>query len=162
VPWARQASGFTLLLESLMLAMCKEMPVKSVGSLFGEHDTRLWRVLHHYIDTARDKLDFSNVQRVGMDKTACKRGHDYISIFCEMDEKKLLFATEGKGRSTVEAFCGDLKSHKGDPLAITQACCDMSPSFISGIEEYRPNADITFDKERARNIIRIPIDYDLK
>jgi transposase len=91
VPWARQGRGFTLLFESLMLAMCKKMPVKSVGSLVGEHDTRLWRMLHHYIDTARDKLDFSNVQRVGMDETACKRGHDYISIFCDMDEKKLLF-----------------------------------------------------------------------
>ena len=136
VPWARQGSGFTLLFEGLVLAMCKEMPVNTVATLVGEHDTRLWRVLHHYIEEAREGLDFSNVRHVGMDETSSKKGHKYISIFCDMEENKVRFATGGKDKSTVEAFCKDLKAHQGDPLNITQACCDMSPSFISGVHLY--------------------------
>ncbi len=108
VPWARPGSGFTLLFEALLLMFCKEMPVAKVAALVGEHDTRIWRMLHHYVDKARDKADFSKAFRVGMDETSSKRGHQYISLFCDMDERKLLFATEGKDKATVEAFKQDL------------------------------------------------------
>jgi transposase len=53
VPWARPESGFTLLFEALLMALLSDMPVKAVADLVGEHDTRLWRVLHHYVDQAR-------------------------------------------------------------------------------------------------------------
>jgi transposase len=52
VPWARERSDFTLLFEALAMAMVKEMPVKAVGGLVGEHDTKIWRVVHHYVDEA--------------------------------------------------------------------------------------------------------------
>src|SRR3954454_13686924 len=45
VPWARPDSGFTLLFE----AMVSATPVKAVARIVGEHDTRLWRVVHHYV-----------------------------------------------------------------------------------------------------------------
>jgi transposase len=66
VPWARPGSGFTLLFEALILSYCKEMPANKVGELMGEHDTRLWRVIHHYVDTARASQDYSHVTEVGM------------------------------------------------------------------------------------------------
>jgi len=47
VPWARPGSGFTLLFEALVMALVSEMPVAAVGELISEHDTRIWRVVHH-------------------------------------------------------------------------------------------------------------------
>ena len=47
VPWARPGSGFTLLFEAMIMAMVPAMPVKAVARMVGEHDTRLWRVIHH-------------------------------------------------------------------------------------------------------------------
>ncbi len=38
---------FTLLFEALTMAMMREMPVKAMGNIVREHDTKLWRVLHH-------------------------------------------------------------------------------------------------------------------
>ncbi len=52
VPWARSGSGFTLLFEALLLTMVPHMPVAAAARLVGEHDTRLWRVIHHYVDQA--------------------------------------------------------------------------------------------------------------
>ena len=49
VPWARPDSGFTLLFEALLMTMISAMPVKAVARIVGEHDTRLWRVVHHYV-----------------------------------------------------------------------------------------------------------------
>src|SRR5260370_15351987 len=53
VPWARPGSGFTLLFEALVMAMAPHMPIAAVARLVGEHDTPLWRRVHHYVDPAR-------------------------------------------------------------------------------------------------------------
>ena len=158
VPWARSGSGFTLLFESLLLMLCKEIPVAKVAELVGEHDTRLWRMLHHHIDKARRKIDFSKVTRVGMDETSSKRGHQYITLFCDMDKRKLLFATEGKGKATVKAFKEDLEAHKGRAKKITQVSCDMSPAFISGVTKELPKAEITFDKFHVVKLLNEGVD----
>lgn len=145
VPWARAGSGFTLLFEALVMALVREMPVKVAAALLGEHDTRIWRVLDHYIQIARAQADYSEVERVGIDETSARRGQDYISLFFDLDRKRLLFGTEGKGHETVKAFTEDLKSHSGAPEKVTAACIDMSKAFIKGIKEALPNAEITFD-----------------
>ena len=158
VPWSRPGSGFTLLFEALLLTLCKGMPVASVAALISEHDTRIWRVIDHYVTQARAKQDYTNVARVGMDETASRRGHDYISLFCDMDDGRLLFATEGKDKLTVKAFSEDLKAHGGDPKKITQACSDMSPAFIAGISSYLPEAEITFDRFHIMKILNEAVD----
>lgn len=145
VPWARAGSGFTLLFEALVMALVREMPVKTAAALLGEHDTRIWRVIDHYIQSARAQADHSEVRRVGMDETSARRGQDYISLFYDMDQRRLLFGTEGRDHETVKAFTEDLKAHSGAPENITDACLDMSKAFIKGVTEALPNAEITFD-----------------
>jgi hypothetical protein len=44
VPWAREGSGFTLMMEALMMLLSAEMPVDAMADLLDERDTRLWRV----------------------------------------------------------------------------------------------------------------------
>lgn len=145
VPWTRPGSGFTLLFEALVMALVREMPVKAAAALLGEHDTRIWRVIDHYVQSARAQTDHSEVRRVGMDETSARRGQNYISLFFDMDQRRLLFATEGCDHETVKAFTDDLKAHKGAPEKITGACLDMSKAFIKGVGEALPNAEITFD-----------------
>jgi transposase len=68
VPWARPDSGFTLLFEAMVMTMVWAMPVKAVARIVGEHDTRLWRVVHHYVDAGRARTDASEVTRVAIAK----------------------------------------------------------------------------------------------
>jgi transposase len=158
VPWARPDSGFTLLFEALVMTMVSAMPVKVVARIVGEHDTRLWRVIHHYVDEARARTDASDVTQVAIDETAARRGHDYISLFVDIDQARVLFATEGKDASTVAAFADDLTAHGGDPEAVEEVCIDMSPAFIKGVTESLPNAAITFDKFHAVKIVNDAVD----
>lgn len=127
------------------MALVREMPVKAAAALLGEHDTRIWRVLDHYVQSARAQADHSDVKRVGIDETSARRGQDYISLFFDLDQRRLLFGTEGKDHETVKAFTEDLKAHNGAPENITDACIDMSKAFIKGVNEALPNAEITFD-----------------
>jgi len=157
-PWARSGSGFTLLFDARVMMLAKDMPVKAIARLVGEHDTCLWRVLHHYTEEARSRLDMSEVQEVGMDETSSKRGHNYISIFVDMDEPRVVFATEGRDAATVGTFKDDLQEHGGASDNVREVCCDMSPAFIAGIEEHLDEAEITFDKYHVSKIINDAVD----
>jgi len=145
VPWARAGSGFTLLFEALVMALVREMPVNAAAALLGEHDTRIWRVLDHYVQSARAQADYSGVRRVGIDETSARRGQDYVTLCFDLDQRRLLFGTPGKDHETVKAFTEDLKAHNGAPENVTAACIDMSKAFVKGIQEALPNAEITFD-----------------
>ena len=125
VPWARPDSGFTLLFEELLMTLVSEMPVNAVARLVGEHDTRLWRVIHHYVEHARERLDLSAVNRVAIDETAARRGQNYITLFVDIDQARTVFAVDGKDAETVAAFADDLATHGGDRNAVTQVCIDM-------------------------------------
>jgi len=158
VPWARAGSGFTLLFEAMVMAMVPAMPVKAVARMVGEHDTRLWRVIHHYVDKARAASDASGVTTLAVDETSARGGQEFISLFVDIDRARVLFATEGKDAATVAAFAEDLTAHGGDPAAIAEVCIDMSAAFIKGIGENLPNAAITFDKFHAVKIINAAVD----
>lgn len=153
VPWARPGSGFTLLFEALVLAMAKGMPVAVLARLIGEHDTRIWRILQHYVGEARAAADFSEVRRVGVDETASKRGQNYITLFVDLDGPRLLFATEGRHATTVAAFRQDLEEHGGQADQVEEFCIDMSAAFRKGIETWFPEAGITFDKFHVMQLL---------
>jgi transposase len=158
VPWARSGSGFTLLFEAMIMVLAKSMPIKNIAAFVNEHDTRLWRILHHYVGEARKTADHSQVKHVGMDETSRRRGHNYVSLFVDLEETNVLFATDGKDASTVNRFKEDLIDHGGDPNAIEEMCCDMSPAFISGVKKQFPEAHITFDKFHVLKILNEAVD----
>lgn len=158
VPWARPSSGFTLLFEAMIMTLVKSTPVKTIAAFVNEHDTRLWRILHHYVDQSREKSDHSGVTQVGVDETSSKRGHNYVSLFVDLKGPRVLFATEGKDAGTVKRFKQDLIDHNGDPAAISEICCDMSPAFINGVEKSFPEAHLTFDKFHIMKILNEAVD----
>jgi transposase len=145
-PCVRPGSGFTLLFEKLALGLTKDMTVAAVGAHLREHDTRIWRIIQGYVKKARENVDMSSVISIGCDETATRRGHDYITIFADMDERKVLFATPGKDADTIGTFAQDFIEHGGKPKNVWSASIDMSPAFINGMTEHFPKAKITFDK----------------
>ncbi len=158
VPWARKSSGFTLLMDSLIVLMAQHMTVTAIAEMIDEHDTRIWRVLEHYVAEARSNEDFSKVKSVGVDETSRAKGHKYVSVFIDLDKSKVVHVCEGKDASTIESFKIDLEQHKGSSENINNFCCDMSPAFISGIEHSFPQASITFDKFHVMKLMNEAID----
>jgi len=158
LPWARLGSGFTLLFEAFVMTLAKQMPVNAIARLVGENDTRLWRVLRHYVQEARSAVDMSEVQRVGVDETSRRKHHQYVSVVVDLDRSQVLYAKEGKDASVIESFAKDLEDHGGDRNAVQEACCDMSPAFIKGVQEHLPEAQLTFDKFHVMKIINDAVD----
>lgn len=157
-PWSGLVHGFTLLFESLVLQLCKNMPIHQAGRILKISNHRLWRVIDLYVDQALSQADHSNVDGVGIDETSIKRGHNYITLFVDMNKKKTLFITEGKDHKTVREFCKALENQGGKREKVKDVSCDMSPAFIKGVKEELPNAEITFDKFHVLKKINTAVD----
>ena len=158
VPWDGISHGFTLLFEALTMQLVKVMPVHQVCETIGTYDSKVWDIVKSYTEACRELSDYSKVQQVGMDETAARRGHDYVTLFVDMEEKKTLFVTKGKSNETIKEFVEDLQDHGGNADNIERVSCDMSTAFIKGVAENLPLADITFDKFHIIKVINKAID----
>ena len=158
VPWARDGADFTFLFESFAMTLVREMPVNKVSQIIKVDDNKLWRMMHYYTEAARQKEDYSGVKQLGVDETSKAKGHDYVSLFVDLEKRRTIFVAEGKGSETMTAFIEDFKEQRGNPHDITDVSIDMSPAFIKGVENNLPNAAITFDKCHIMKIINTAVD----
>jgi len=156
--FARAGSGFSLLLECMMLQMAKIMPVNEVAKLFNVSDDRIWSVIHHYVPKAVANTDWSEVKNIGIDETSRKKGHNYITTVTDLDTNKVIFVTLGKDASTVDAFAEELKRRCLEVNQIQNICSDLSPAFTLGIRTNFPNANHTFDKFHVVKIVNKALD----
>ena len=145
-PWAGRLSGFTLLFEALVLTLCRAMPFAAAARLAGLSPYRALAICRRYVDLAREGADLSGVRAVAIDETSRARGHDYVTIAADADERRVVFVDEGRSAATVGRFAEELASRGGDPDAVESVSIDMSPAFAKGVAEHLPNAQVTFDK----------------
>jgi transposase len=145
-PWAGKLSGFTLLFEALVLMLCQHMTFAAAARLVGESRHRIATICERYVELALAKADFSGVHELAIDETSRARGHDYITLAADAQERRVLAVAEGRSVETVKALAGELEARGCAPAQINSVSIDMSPAFIKGCGEHLPNARITFDK----------------
>lgn len=147
VPWARKGSGFTLMFEAFaMLLIENEMPVNKAAKILQVYPNRLWNVFSYWISIAHQEDSIEGLDKIGFDETSVKKGHNYVTTMVDLEQRRVLFATPGKGADCIKQSVDYLEDKKVDLSLVKQVCIDMSPSFISGCSNHLPNADITFDK----------------
>lgn len=155
--WARENAYFTLLMENNMLRLAKMSTIFKASKYIDEYDMVLWRVIHYYVNSCREKANFSNVINVGIDETG-RSGRTFITNFVNLDTRRVLFVTQGKDHKTVKEFLEDFKLHGGIPENIINVTCDMSKAFIKGIRKCFVNAKIIIDKFHVIGLLNKAID----
>lgn len=147
VPWARKGSGFTLLFEAFsMLLIESEMPVNKVGEILRVNPNRIWNIFRYWVSIAHNADQIDGLSKVGFDETSTKKGHHYLTTLVDLEQRRVLFATQGKGADCIEKSVDYLQEKQVDIQQVKHVCIDMSPAFIAGCMDYLPDAAITFDK----------------
>ena len=157
-PWSGIVSGFTMLFEAYALQLCQHMPIHQAAKLLQTTDHKLWRMMDGYVQKALWATNLRDMKRFGVDETSLARGHTYISLFVDVDERKTVFIGDGKDHSVIASFADFLEDCGGERKNITDVSCDMSPAFIKGVREVLPEANITFDKFHILKIINEAVD----
>lgn len=150
VPWARPQSGFSLMLESLVLVLAQSgMAVAETARVIGEYPQRIWTILFHHVALAHARMDLGAVRVVSVDEVCRARGQNYLTIISEPKQDgrptRVLLAVEGRDSATLRKFSDHLRGLGLAPEQIATICSDMSPAYIKGIAEEFGGALLVFD-----------------
>ena len=74
---------------------------------------------------------------VAIDETSYRRGHKYLTLVADAQQRKVVFVTEGKDAKTVARSPSTWPS-TATAEQIAAASIDMSPAFIKGVTETCP------------------------
>lgn len=158
VPWARKGADFSLLFESLAMVLCREMPVNTVARLLSSDDNKLWRMVHHYVNEARQRTSYEGLKSLGVDETSVRKGYAYVTLGVDIAGRRTVFVGDGKGAEMLEGMKAELAEQGCDTEAIERISIDMSPAFISGVQEHFPKASIVFDRFHVMKVLNTAVD----
>jgi len=159
VPWARHGSGFTLLFEAFSMCLIEqEMPVNKVGKILREYPNRIWTIFNYWLSKSYCEADHTGIKVLGIDETSSKKGHQYITVAVDMESKRVVHATPGKGSDTIAQIADYLTTKGTKKEEIEKVCIDLSPSFISGVREHFTEAQIVFDRYHVKALLNKAMD----
>jgi transposase len=150
VPWARPQSGFTLLMEGLVVLLARTgMSVAEAARVVGEYPQRLWLILEKQVEKARAAQRLDGVQTVSVDEVSRAKGQEYLTIISqpktEQTPARVLAVAEGREAAAVTEAQRPLTKRGLDPKQVEQVCQDMSAAYLKGTQATYPNAEIIFD-----------------
>jgi transposase len=146
IPGALRLNGFTLLFEALIPMLAQQMPFRAVGRIVGESEYKVLAVCRRYVHIAGGLADYSGVTSLGIDETSRARGHLYVTIAADADQRRVVFVGDGRGANAVAELAEHLDAHGCPPQQISRVSIDMSAAYIKGVGQHLPQAQITFDK----------------
>ena len=158
VPWARAGSGFTLLFEALALCLAKEMTVAGLAEAMSCGQAVLWRILARYVDETVAGEDYSGLQAVGVDECSKRRGHQYITTFCDLDASRVVHVEEGRDHKVFDGFLRFLEDHGVSRSQVTELCMDMWEPYMKGAQKNLPDAEVTFDRYHVMVLMNRAVD----
>lgn len=158
VPWARPGSGFTLLMEALVLTLAKKLPVSAIAAMFDVSEGRIWRAINAHVESAHEDMTYAAVEALGVDEKFVGSRLGYLTIFHDPLNPRVIGTAEGRKANTFKTFRQDFVEHQGVPESIRFITMDMSRSFQAGARNQFPEAEICFDAFHISQLVHDALD----
>jgi transposase len=127
--------------------------MSAISREISEPDSNLWRVFKHHTHQGIETLiELSTTTRIGVDETAIKKGHNYVTIFTDMDSGDVILVEEGRKKEVFSKLYGWLFDKGGHPKNIELFSMDMSKSYKAGRQDYFAHSQEVYDRFRTQLI----------
>jgi len=147
VPWAQPGSSFTLLFEYNILNLIREgMSASSAGRHTGICGKRVFRIVRRHVGEALCNQSLYPVKALSVDETSTRKGHNYLTVLTDREAKKVVGLAPGKNTDSFKDALLTMEVRGADRECVRSVTMDMSKSYISGVSEAIPQAEIVFDR----------------
>jgi transposase len=152
-PFERKNSSFTLYFEGYALMIMKHMPIANAAKILRCNEKSLSSILCYWVEKAVAEDNLSSVYALSIDETAFKKGHDYVTVVIDADERRVIGVEYGKDKEAVHNFAQKLEEKGGSKEQIRVVTSDMSTAFLPAIEENFENAENIIDKFHVKQTL---------
>lgn len=159
VPWAATGSSFTLLFAAYAQLLVKQgLSFEKAGQYVGISGKRIAKMVYDNVSSALETQKISTVQHLGVDETSIKKGHQYITVLTDTEQKKVVAITAGKSSESMVEALAEMKGRGAEPHRVRTVTMDMSPAYISVAEDWLPNASMVFDRFHLEALVNKKVD----
>jgi len=146
LPWADEGSRFTHLFEALAVNVLLAANIERAAGLLRISWDQAWHLMERAVLRGRAAKGNSLPKQIGVDEKAIAKGHQYMTLVCDLDRATVEYVGEGRREESLAAYFEAFGSERcADIEAIS---LDMWPAFINACQEQVPGADdkMVFDR----------------
>ena len=145
LPWAERRARFTTLFERLAIDVLRETDVKGATRILRISWDEAWEIKRRAVVRGRARRQPHVPASLGVDETAIARGHDYLTLVCDLTEGTVEYLAEERKQASLDAYFTGLTPEQR--AQIQAVAMDMWEPYVQSVQTYVPHADrkIVFD-----------------
>jgi transposase len=146
VPWAEPKSRFTILFERLAIEVLKETDVLGAARILRISWDEAWHLIQRAVARGQARKEKRAVRRVGVDEKSAAKGHDYLTIVCDLEEATVEYIADDRKQESLDQYFHQLTPEQRE--AIEAVGMDMWEPYVRSVSAHLPGAaeKIVFDK----------------
>jgi transposase len=144
-PWSGKHSRYTLMFEAFAIEVLKACSnVKRAAELLGLHWDAMHSIIERAVQRGLERRQLNNIEHVGMDEKSFGKGHDYVSVMTDIDNKRVLEVAPERTREAADSLWKTLSQTQREGVA--SVSMDMWVAFMTSAQNNAPQAEIVHDK----------------
>jgi transposase len=146
LPWADEGNRFTHLFEALAVNVLLAANIERAAGLLRISWDQAWNLMERAVLRGRAAREDVLPRQIGVDEKAIAKGHQYMTLVCDLDRATVEYVGEGRREESLGAY---FKAFGTERCAEIEAISlDMWPAFINACREGVPGADdkMVFDR----------------
>lgn len=142
--------------EKYIIRLTARMTLNDVSDELGISWNTVRDIHKEYLKRKYSKpFDLKKLNYLGIDEFSIGKGHDYMTIFIDLETAQIIHAVEGRNREVIIPF---LKKIGKKAIYLKAVAMDMSGPYKSAVEEFIPHIDIVFDRFHIMKLMNEAID----
>lgn len=145
LPWAAPNSGFTSMMEALIIDWLQEASILAVSRCMRISWDQIDGVMQRAVRRGLERRKLGELRNACVDETSFQKRHEYVTIVSNQTGT-VLYVADGRDGEALNGFWKTLTPEQ--IAAIESVAMDMSAAYIRSVRENVPGAEskIAFDR----------------
>jgi transposase len=146
LPWAEEGSRFTHLFEVLAIDLLQAANVKRAAQILRISWDQAWHLMERAVLRGRAGKESALPRQIGIDEKAIAKGHQYMTLVCDLDAATVQYIGEGRTEESLAAYFTAFSQEQC--AEIEAISLDMWPAYINACKAQVPQAEtkMVFDR----------------
>lgn len=152
-PWAEPGSGFTALMESLIIDWLGEAGISAVARRMRLTWDQIDGVMQRAVRRGLERRKIREVRCVGVDETSFQKRHEYVTVVTDIERGHVLHVADDRTTVSLDGFWGLLSEEQ--LAGIEAIAMDMCAAYVRSARAHVGDADskICFDRFHVAKLL---------
>ena len=155
MPFAHPKKRVTLSFERYVIELMLFATIEHVAKFLKVSWSLIKNIHKSHLQNEYQNPDLKSIRYIGVDEFSIRKGHNYMTIFINLETGEILHAIEGKSMASVTPFILRLKE---EALQLKAIAMDMNAAYASVTKEHLPGVDVVFDRFHVVALLNTAID----